>query len=780
MAKKVIISFLFMTLAVSSSQAITWKLFDYYVTNNIQNVYDVGDKIYYLNSNFLYLFDKETKTTVSLNFQNKLSDNQISQIYYDWENRLLFLAYANSNIDVIDANGKITNICGIKDVTVRVHDFTLDNGELKTYVGKEIRDITFCNGKAYVAMGYGFAVIDEATLKITRSLEVRNSVCVNSVAMIGDNLVLVSNSYTYYGDPNSNDPINTYAKKSGKFNGAKLFPINDHSAFLMSNSKLYYYDFSSGTPTLTSLVSALPTSIQKAPTGYIANFAGQTFYYTIDETGQTATKQGATKAFATADPYGDGTIWINDANGLHISGSTCYYKRNAVSTNMPYWLKYNASMDLLYAGLSGPIALINNNSMYVANVINTFDGEVWSDATAYSAPGAGYAFEFSPLDPTTYVRASWDTGIYKVTNNTLKTTYTSSNAKIGTLKPTPAFDIYGNLWVVTSFNSPSCPVAVLPASKFAKTTATKADWFQPSGLLSLNTGDMQRSSFLVSKKNNVKIFTDGDYPNPDGSSQLFCWDNGEVDPTIDNYRLVNLTRFIDQNSRLAEWTYINHLEEDKDGNVWICHTSGLIMFDPEVVFDEQPRAIRPYVNKPSDYKGYLCEGYCVYDVGVDRDNNKWIATDDGIYYVSPDGSEIYHHFTTANSDLPGDKVFTVECDTVNNRVYAYTESGFAEYYPHGSSAALDYDNVLVFPNPVDPDFTGMIKIDNLMEDTYITITNRDGLVVAQLGPVMGHALWDGSGNDGERVPTGIYNIYIAQHVQPVVSGTPCATVMIIR
>jgi hypothetical protein len=74
----------------------------------------------------------------------------------------------------------------------------------------------------------------------------------------------------------------------------------------------------------------------------------------------------------------------------------------------------------------------------------------------------------------------------------------------------------------------------------------------------------------------------------------------------------------------------------------------------------------------------------------------------------------------------------------------------------------------------------MIKIANLMEDTYVTITDRDGNIVTQMGPVMGRAFWDGSGADGERVATGIYNIYAAQGAQPAVTGTPQATVMIIK
>ena len=308
MTKKHLVFLMLMVMAVATASASTWKIHNYYVTKKIQNVFDTGDKIYYLNSNRLYQFDKATLTTVSLNRQNKLSDNQISQIYYDWQNKLLFVAYASSNIDVIDAAGKVTNINGIKDVLVRVHGYTLTDGELTDYVGKEIRDITFVDGKAYVAMGYGYAIIDESTFMVTKSMEVRNTVCVNSVTMIGDKLVIVSNSYTYYGDPNSEDPINTFAKKSGSFTGAKMFPIDDHSAFIMSNSRLSYYDFSSSTPTLTRLVSALPTSIQKTPTGYIANFAEQAYYYTIEEDAHTVTKQGSAIGFATSDPFGS-YIW---------------------------------------------------------------------------------------------------------------------------------------------------------------------------------------------------------------------------------------------------------------------------------------------------------------------------------------------------------------------------------------------------------------------------------------------------------------------------------------
>ena len=202
--------------------------------------------------------------------------------------------------------------------------------------------------------------------------------------------------------------------------------------------------------------------------------------------------------------------------------------------------------------------------------------------------------------------------------------------------------------------------------------------------------------------------------------------------------------------------------------------------DPDNLFDERPRAYRPYVTKFSEGKGYLCEGYTVYDIGVDRDNNKWIASNNGLYFVSPDASEVYSHFTLENSDIPSDVVYSVECDTVNNRVYIFTDNGFAEYVMNGEASALNFDDVYAFPNPVEPDFTGMVKIANLMENSFVTITDRDGHIVKQLGPVMGSAMWDASGENGERVATGIYNIYAAQGALPAATGTPHATVMIIK
>lgn len=774
-----------MLLTATAATAGMWKQHSSHLGSLIQNAYDTGDKIYFMNCNTLFKFDKTTCQAMPLGRQNGLCEGTVRQIYYDWENKLLFVAYDDSNIDVIDGQGSVTNIPNIKNYATRVHNAYLDeNNGLISYSDKEIHDITFDNGTAYVAIGFGYTTIDESTLSVSDFTVLGQKITINSVAVIGNMMVILSDGYIYYGPKGQESPISTYKKKATTNGGCRMYPINDNSFFLLHPSKgLYHYklSISDDTPVSTRLVSAPPTSVQKTPTGYIANFADESFYYTIDATGTTATQASTTAGLASCDPLGDGTVWIYDDSGLHAKGSSTSYTVNAPSMSKPYWLKYNAAMNKLYVANSAPNLLTISTSTY-SNIINTYDGSAWTVATPYSSKGSGYEFVFCPSDPTTYVRASWSSGLHKVTNDALVTTYNLDNALVGKFKAQPAFDKQGNLWVVSSYNNPACPVAVLPADKFKKTTSAVQYWFQPQGLEKLNTGSMQGSRFIISKKNNVKIYFDGDLSMGLVKGSIVCFNNKNDDPTIGNYDLVNHISFTDQNGVSVGWLYLKHMEEDKDGLIWVGHTSGLFAFDPDEALKPQAKCIRPHaVDQESGSSQILCEGVAVYDFGIDSDNNKWIATGgNGLYFVSPDGTTIYEHFTTANSDIPSNIVYCVECDTVNNRVFIITDAGLAEYVPGNIEIAASFDNIYVNPNPVKPDFTGYIEINRLMADSYVTITDRNNNIVAQLGPVSGQALWDGSGADGDRVPTGVYNIYAAQGQLPAITGAPMATVLIIK
>jgi len=782
MIKKQFLLMLLIALCCVCADASTWKRYSYYVTSKIQNVYDTGDKVYYLNDGSLFRFDKYSLMTIALNTSNILHDNNISQIYYDWQSKLLFIAYQNCNIDIVDESGRVYIVNRLKDVVTAVHNMVPSENGYSSYTGKKINDITFADGKAYVTLDYGYVVIDEATKSIKNNVVLTKTKNINSVAVIGNMMVFLTNEDCYYGPIGSSNPLNEFSHRSGTFTGAKMYPIDETSVFMLTTT-LQRYAFSGTSSSVSTLVSSAPTSVQKTPTGFIANFSGQKFYYTINPEGTTATKASSTLGFATCDPSGDGSVWINDGDGLRLKGSTTSYKLNSLTTDEPYWLKYNTAMDRLYVCSSALNALNRPFPNNMAdNVINYFDGENWHNATPYSTNGSGYEFVFNPADSTTYFRASWENGIHRVTNDALKLNYTKYNSPIGKYKAHPAFDNYGNMWVVSSYIDKQdtmavgkTPVVVLPANKVSNASVSKADWFVPSGLRPLNTGAMQRSRFVISKKNNVKIYCDGEY-----KRSIWCWDNFSQDIRDDNYRLVEISSFIDQNNQYVDWQYLIHMEQTSDGLVWVGTTTGLFIFDPDEVFDEVHRAVRPIITQPKEGKGRLCEGHTVYDIAEDADHNKWIATSNGVYYVSPDGFSLYDHFSIHNSDIPSNLVYSVECDTKHGRVYIFTDNGFAEYLPEGDAPALDFSNVYAFPSPVEPDFTGLVKIAGLMDDTYVTITDHNGNVVRQIGPASGRAFWDCCAANGERVATGVYNIFVAQGAYPVISGEPNTTIMIIK
>ena len=91
-----------------------------------------------------------------------------------------------------------------------------------------------------------------------------------------------------------------------------------------------------------------------------------------------------------------------------------------------------------------------------------------------------------------------------------------------------------------------------------------------------------------------------------------------------------------------------------------------------------------------------------------------------------------------------------------------TPNGVVEYFPGVTPAEDDYSNVYAYPNPVEPDFTGMIAINGLMANSNVVITDIDGNIVKTLISDGGIALWDGCDANGNRVETGVYKVYASQ------------------
>ncbi|MCF0187677.1 MAG: hypothetical protein HUJ98_14460, partial [Bacteroidaceae bacterium] len=183
--------------------------------------------------------------------------------------------------------------------------------------------------------------------------------------------------------------------------------------------------------------------------------------------------------------------------------------------------------------------------------------------------------------------------------------------------------------------------------------------------------------------------------------------------------------------------------EDSKGRVWASSGNGVYYFKSSDVGQHPLSVIRPKVprNDGSGLADYLLDGITVYQIREDASGYKWIATASGLFKVSNDGTEILETFTTANAPFSSDVVYSVCPNLNNNSVYVGTPDGLFEYYSTTTPPQEDFSNVVAYPNPIRPDYTGPVTITGLMNNTLVKIVNVGGETVATLQSSGGTAIW---------------------------------------
>ena len=107
--KKIIIVLLLsiVNCQLSTAQIGTWR--NYLAYHDIQEIQAAGDDIFVLASNGLYQYNLNDHSIVTYDRVNGLSDTNIAHIRWCPKAKRLVAVYKNSNIDLIETNGNITN-----------------------------------------------------------------------------------------------------------------------------------------------------------------------------------------------------------------------------------------------------------------------------------------------------------------------------------------------------------------------------------------------------------------------------------------------------------------------------------------------------------------------------------------------------------------------------------------------------------------------------------------------------------------------------------------------
>jgi hypothetical protein len=235
------------------------------------------------------------------------------------------------------------------------------------------------------------------------------------------------------------------------------------------------------------------------------------------------------------------------------------------------------------------------------------------------------------------------------------------------------------------------------------------------------------------------------------------FDSGDLEDDFDN-RSIQLG---DNNTVLPN-NAVKCLAADKNGAIWVGTNAGITIFNcSSNVFDGACTGNRPIISQ-DDFNGYLLEGETVVDIAVDGANRKWVATSNGLFLLSEDGYDQLAYFTKENSPLFDNEVNHLAIDGVTGTVYISTGSGIQSFRGEATTGKrrMKSNDIVVFPHPVDPGYTGPIAISNLVDEANVKITDVSGRLVYETTALGGQAIWNGTDYTGRRAKSGVYLVFV--------------------
>lgn len=729
------------------------------IAENTTNIIDSGDMIYYLADGNLFYYDKRGDESGFLSRNNKLNDVQVRQIYLNQNDGSLMVVYESSNIDIINADGSVTNIPDIANTDIDP---------------KGINNVTFNGNRVYVATDFGFVILNaDKDYEVIESQNYGEST--SSAAEVSDFIIIAKADGAFMSaKSHALHTISTFTKFHTQPN-AKFYSVND-STILLDEGWIYRYVFDATGPKPRTVAAKLGLrNLAKYEGGFIGTSRSTPYsLVTFDKEGlnnvSTPLPDDMKSSLITTAET-DGSVWELSTKGIrHVmleNGEvttlfTDYFKYNSSSVLFPFYLRFNDALGKLFVTDCGANSYISNNT--ALSHISTLENGFWSNMLPDSIPTFGtypdgklrgiYTPVFDPDDPETYYIGTRFEGLLKIKGDKVVAKYDWTNSPF--LKGWSAtvtslnFDSNKTLW---AYGVTEDKLYALPRSK--QENPTIDDWIPVN--VDVPENSMHKAQMSITRRDEIKVMIVSG-----ASNQLMLFYDGG-DPASQSIKtiLFNTGDLIDQDEKSFTWEWLLCITEDANGRIWLGTSNGVIEFNPASAFDPGFRINRIKVprNDGTNYADYLLSGTTVTAIAVDGANRKWIGTlNMGLYLVSADGSQILKHFTTDNSPLTSNYIISLCCNPTNNAVYIGTPIGLLEYYSDAAPAAESYNDIYAYPNPVRPDYTGDIIITGLMENSLVKIADAGGKVIRSIQSTGGMASWDGCYQGGGRVKTGVYYV----------------------
>ena len=200
--------------------------------------------------------------------------------------------------------------------------------------------------------------------------------------------------------------------------------------------------------------------------------------------------------------------------------------------------------------------------------------------------------------------------------------------------------------------------------------------------------------------------------------------------------------------------HVTSVVEDLENNIWIGTDQGPFMLERARI--ENGESIFTQVKVPrndgTNYADYLLSGIYIHDIVVDAAGRKWFATDgNGVYLISADNMTQLQHFTVENSNLLSNTVLDIDINNETGEVFFGAANGLCSYMSDATTTydEMTKDNVWAYPNPVTPDYQGLITVVGLTLNADVKILASNGALVAEGRSSGGTFTWNGCDKNGD-------------------------------
>jgi len=742
----ILLSFMFVGIGKGYAQPPTGQWRDYFAFNDARVLSISPSKLYCAAANGYFTYDKGNGELNKYSTVNGLSEVDITAVSAIPQKHITFVGYKSGNIDVVNENTqRVVSLPYIKD---------------KPMLGSKcINHFYYYNSLVYVSTDFGIVVIDPDRLEVRDTyfiVENAGTIKVNRLVAWNGKFWAATSQGVY--SANINDPLLiSYERWSREqfFNhpAAECLGVTADETYLLALEKVSGNDIlwmNSGLGWVEvdrPFDETLGVSIGFQKIVAFSSNAIQKYSLQGEKLELISSYLfGGTPKIADCILLENNALAVADEfNGLVILSPDSHSVLSPMGPFNNKFFHIDASANMVVAASGAYDAAFGN--FWNPFIAHTFSEGKWSYYADWFNHDA-VRVKADPRNPNAFFVASWGGGLYKLNSGTLAEHYNPDNSTLQSVFPGQPYcriagmdiDAKGNLWVANS-EVPN-PISVLTAQgvwkSFPYYTAIGT-----SRIISLTVSPNGIIWLALARDNGLFALNPGN----------------DVESANDDIYLKFRPRDANGNTFPNE---ITALAFDRDGYLWLGTNQGvLVSYNPQRVLQGETRFQK--IKIPDVVEGlavYLLETEEITCVDVDGGNRKWFGTaKSGVYLFSADGTKQIHHFNTKNSPLPSNAILSVKAHPLTGEVFIATDKGLVAYRSDASQPAKTFDKVYVFPNPVRPNYAGLITIAGLMDNSVVKITDIAGNIVYETRSNGGIATWDGKNRNGQRAATGVYLVF---------------------